>query len=33
MMMASNRHDDSSRDYKAENDKGYKSILEKKKIE
>jgi hypothetical protein len=33
MMMTSNRHDDSSREYKAENDKGYKSILEKKKIE
>ncbi len=32
-MMTSNRHDDSSREYKAENDKGYKSILEKKKIE
>lgn len=32
-MMASNRHDDSSRDYKADNDKGYKSILQKKKME
>ncbi len=33
MMMTSNRHDDSSRDYKADNDKGYKTILEKKKME
>lgn len=33
MMMASNRHDDSSRDYKADSDRGYKTILEKKKME
>ncbi len=32
-MMASNRHDDSSRELKVDNDRGYKSILEKKKIE